>query len=184
MKQQEEVWRDVKGFEGRYLVSNHGRVYSLLMNKIMRQHLTREGYKFVAIYKEKNNQVSCYVHRLVGFAFCDGYEEGFVVNHIDECKTNNNAENLEWVSFKTNINHGTRGQRQGEKRKGIQFTEEHKRKLSDSIKKKIRINGEEFDSVKEAKEKIGNKIVSYLYQSKQLDDVIWEIEYIEKETAA
>lgn len=43
------------------------------------------------------------VHRMVAITFVDGYEEGLVVNHIDGCKTNNRADNLEWVTVQTNI---------------------------------------------------------------------------------
>ena len=43
------------------------------------------------------------VHRMVALAFCEGYQEGLCVNHIDAIRTNNNAENLEWVTYKENI---------------------------------------------------------------------------------
>jgi 2-hydroxy-3-keto-5-methylthiopentenyl-1-phosphate phosphatase len=55
------------------------------------------------------------VHSLVAEAFVDGYFEGAIVNHKDENKTNNRADNLEWVTYRQNSNYGNAKQRQIEK---------------------------------------------------------------------
>ena len=105
-----EEWRDVKGYEGLYEVSNLGNVKSLNYHrqnkeKLLKQHI-RGQYKFVVLYKNKIRQ-PINVHILVAKAFCDGYKEDYVVNHIDEDKLNNKANNLEWVTRKGNSLHSS-----------------------------------------------------------------------------
>lgn len=104
-----EVWRPIEEFGADYFVSNKGRVMSLvnrLQIRIIKQHLTRGGYYKVAL-KGKNREV----HRLVAMAFIENPDNKPCVNHIDENKENNYVENLEWVTYKENANHGTRTER-------------------------------------------------------------------------
>ena len=131
----EEDWKDVVGFEGKYEVSNLGRIRSLphetlivrnfgtpyylsKLGRIINPQPRRHGYLSVWLYGNGGNngrtgkQYS--VHRIVAEAFCpnpNGCEE---VNHINEDKSDNRACNLEWCTHKENSNHGTRGQRIGE----------------------------------------------------------------------
>lgn len=88
--------------------SKGGSIATIRYNgKVMRIQRSRNGYWFVCLYK---NRVSYHagIHRLVAKAFVPGYRAGLEVNHIDECKENNRADNLEWVSPKENINKSTR----------------------------------------------------------------------------
>lgn len=104
-----EVWRPIEEFGADYFVSNKGRVMSLvnsLQIRIIKQHLTRDGYSKVVL-RGKNREV----HRLVALAFIDNPDNKPCVNHIDENKENNCVENLEWVTYKENANHGTRTER-------------------------------------------------------------------------
>ena len=108
-----EEWRDGKGYEGIYKVSNLGNIKSLNYHrqnkeKLLKQHIRgkRGKYKFVVLYKNKTRQ-QVNVHILVAEAFCDGYKENYVVNHIDEDKFNNKANNLEWVTRKDNSLHSS-----------------------------------------------------------------------------
>ena len=109
-----EEWRPVKGYEGRFEVSNYGRVKSFLTMGNCRKvgaeyaHLlkpkkTNRGYLRVCLRIDgKTKDFS--VHRLVVDAFI-GIPDGMVVNHIDGCKTNNNLTNLEVVTYTGNLLH-------------------------------------------------------------------------------
>ena len=68
-----------------------------------------------------------------------------MVNHKDEDKTNNFAENLEWCTNEYNLSYGTARQRQARKVRGRPLTEEHKRKISESMKKHFCSYGERKD---------------------------------------
>ena len=113
----EEIWKDVVGYEGLYQVSNLGNVKSKrgLLKPQPRQH----GYLAVWLYGKgghaKRNARQISVHRLVAEAFIPNPNNYSEVNHLDECKTNNCVDNLEWCSHVQNSNHGTRPQRIGEK---------------------------------------------------------------------
>lgn len=115
----EEIWKDVQGFEGRYQVSNMGRVRSLdrtTIDKTGRVHHTRgmilkdslnkgRGYYRVSLSDGHRNYTHYEVHRLVALHFVPGYKEGLVVNHKNEIKTDNRAENLEWCTYQYNLNY-------------------------------------------------------------------------------
>lgn len=105
-----EEWRTIKGYEDRYEVSNFGRVRSLNNNSILKPFKNTGDYLGVKLYKN-NIRFNKLLHRLVAQAFIPNPENKPQVNHIDENKTNNIVSNLEWVTAKENINHGTRNER-------------------------------------------------------------------------
>lgn len=120
----EEMWKDIKGFEGKYQVSSEGRVKSLarkfvdnfghkqnIKERILKVRTNIQGYKKVTIYDIYGKRKSLSVHRLVCEAFHPNPDNKPEVNHIDEDKSNNRACNLEWVTSKENCNHGTRIER-------------------------------------------------------------------------
>src|SRR5699024_4018323 len=116
---EEEVWKDEKGYEGLYEVSNHGRVKSLARlveyvdgrsyfkdEKILSTPPNTDGYPATLLIKNKRKK-SHRVHRLVAKACVEipnSYDE---VNHIVDIKDNNHVSNLEWCSRVHNKNHGT-----------------------------------------------------------------------------
>ena len=118
-----ENWKDIENYEGLYQVSNEGRVKSLSNDKTRKEKILKPaadggGYMYVNLYKNGQKK-SHKVHRLVASAFIDNSDNLPEVNHIDEDKTNNNLENLEWCSHAFNINHGTRNERVAESQRGM-----------------------------------------------------------------
>jgi hypothetical protein len=102
----EEEWRAVVGYEGLYEVSNLGRVRSLFRYKqIVKGIPTNRGYLRVTLCKNKVHKL-CSIHRLVATAFIPNPYNYPCVNHKDEERTNNQADNLEWCSYKYNANYG------------------------------------------------------------------------------
>lgn len=112
----EEVWRDIKNYEGLYQVSNIGRVKSLKRKgrrkeRILKLFYSGAGYLNVCLSDGIRGQKWYYIHRLVGETFLPKPEGKDDINHKDEDKTNNSIWNLEWVSRKENCNFGTRNER-------------------------------------------------------------------------
>ena len=125
-----EEWRDIEGYEGLYQVSNEGRVRNISKNpyKMMKPHYNQRGYCQVALSKN-NKYIMAAIHRLVAKAFIPNPSNLPQVNHKDEKKDNNIVENLEWCDNKYNSRYGTRGERIGEKHRGVKFSEERKMKM-------------------------------------------------------
>lgn len=96
-----EVFKEIKGFNGRYEVSNLGNVRNINTRHILHPRLNREGYLRVGLRKEGSRKLHTYfVHRLVATAFVynDNMQSKVQVNHIDNNRTNNISENLEWCT--------------------------------------------------------------------------------------
>lgn len=130
-----ELWKDVVGYEGLYQVSNMGNVRSVdhesavtrngvtfitrKKGKMLAPTRRQHGYLGVMLYGKgghaKRGFKTFSIHRLVAEAFIpnpNGYTE---INHLDECKTNNRADNLEWCDRKYNVNYGTTQKRRAKK---------------------------------------------------------------------
>lgn len=112
-----ELWKDIEGLEGLYQVSNKGNFKSLdravrqrnesiqiKKGMVRKQTLTPKGYLFVSLSKQNIN-LGGLSHRFVAKAFIPNPENKPQVNHIDGVKTNNNVENLEWVTNQENVEH-------------------------------------------------------------------------------
>lgn len=119
----QEEWKPIVGYEGLYEVSNFGQIKSLeritnnnihISEHIQTQRIGETGYMYVGLCKE-GVKANKRVHRIVAIAFVPNPENKPQVNHKDENKQNNNADNLEWVTGTENINYGTAIQRAHEK---------------------------------------------------------------------
>ena len=112
-----EIWKDIKGFENQYQISNRGNVRSLERSLKVKDKIGREytrvmkgkilkpsdngiGYKYVSLTNYKGSRR--YVHRLVAEHFLERVEGLEHVNHIDNDKSNNDYTNLEWTNPKLN----------------------------------------------------------------------------------
>lgn len=128
---EQEIWKDIEGFEGCFQVSNLGRVRSL--ERIINNRLMKGIIKKTQIQKNRFEYVNlrkapivklCTVHRLVAKAFIPNPNNLPEVNHKDFNRANNNANNLEWVSGEENRQHFLSGIKPGSYHNGAKLTEE------------------------------------------------------------
>lgn len=126
----EEEWKDIKGFEGAYLISNKGNVFDARRNckKAKRQNC-KTGYVIVDL-KLSEKKKTLYVHRLVAEAFIENPNSYPVINHKDEDKTNNCADNLEWCTQKYNVHYGNGIEKNRQAHIGKKMSAETKKKQS------------------------------------------------------
>ncbi|MGR3177808.1 MAG: NUMOD4 domain-containing protein [Candidatus Anammoxibacter sp.] len=114
-----EIWKDVKGYEGSYQVSNIGGVKSMervvrhsrnqkkkrtVGERIMKLSIGSHGYKTVTLYCKGIPKTHC-VHRLVALVFIPNPENKPCINHINAIRKDNWSENLEWCTQKENVQH-------------------------------------------------------------------------------
>lgn len=113
-----EIWKDIKGYEGYYKVSNLGRVCStdrhvncrdnnirLIKGKILKGLPDKRGGYLCVMLCKGCKKKCCKIHRLVAIHFCDGYNKSLVINHKDGNRTNNTYTNLEFCTQKENVRH-------------------------------------------------------------------------------
>lgn len=111
-----EVWKDIKGFEGRYQISDLGRVKSLarfrkgksgslvpIPERIMKLKRNRGGY--LVAHLRGDSEKHWTVHQIVALHFIDNPEFKPTVNHKDGDKTNNCVTNLEWSTASEQMVH-------------------------------------------------------------------------------
>lgn len=110
MQRIDEQWKPLMygnlDLTDRFEVSNTGKIRNIKSKKELKQVTNKSGYKVICVsYGSRTRKKSLRVHRAVAFMFVNGFQEGLTVNHKDLDKTNNNANNLEWISQKKNAEH-------------------------------------------------------------------------------
>jgi hypothetical protein len=112
----DEIWKDVVGYEGYYRISNLGNLWSvdrrvvsntgmrLIRGQKIATCLSKQGYVTARVCKNDVRK-TLKIHRLVAQAFVENSENKPTVNHINGIKTDNRASNLEWLSIAENLNH-------------------------------------------------------------------------------
>ena len=128
----EEIWKDIKNYEGFYQVSSLGRIRSLdrticqkskygttmikkYKGKIIAPQTQQSKYYVVYLIKQRERR-RLYVHKLVADAFIPNPLNKKEINHKDCDKYNNNVTNLEWVTRKENLEHAVRSGLTGKQR--------------------------------------------------------------------
>lgn len=117
---QDELWKDIPGYEGLYQASTCGRIRTAenkttstafhgkraWKSRILKTKKRKRPYgtydERVDLWKDGTHK-TLLVSRLVAMTWCDGFRDGLTVNHIDGDTTNNSVQNLEWVTLKENI---------------------------------------------------------------------------------
>lgn len=139
---EEEIWKDIKGYEGLYQISNLGNVKSLKRittgKKYGKHNLKEKILKFIksgkyySVHLCKNGKrQATYVHRLVGIAFLENENNYLDINHKDGDTKNNNVENLEWCNRSYNIKHSYKVLKRTANTKGfIDYIQKRKRKIN------------------------------------------------------
>lgn len=105
-----ETWLPIKGYEELYMISSHGNVYSFHRNRLLKPKITRAGYLRVTLCNGTTYK-TVFVHRLVADAFIPNTHLNPTVNHLNEVKTDNRVENLEWATNAEQNTYGTRTER-------------------------------------------------------------------------
>lgn len=139
---EDEIWKDVPGYEGRYRVSSWGRVMSMNFEgrcgpRLLKGVINTNGYRVVDLYKQLKPQ-KWLVHRLVAIAFIPNPDNKPMIDHIDTVRTNNRVENLRWCTLTENQNNPITLMKFSQTSRGRRFSEETKKRLSE-IQKKIQL---------------------------------------------
>ena len=148
-----EEWRPIEGFPG-YIISNLGRVYSERFKRFLKLSVKKSGYVYVALSDSNKKIKHLRLHRLVAKAFIPNPDNLPEVNHKDENKQKNRADNLEWCTSKYNANYGS----MPEKRKN--FNSVAVRSIDPESGKEVR----RYNSMTEADKDMGGKNISHISQ--------------------
>lgn len=174
-----EIWKDVVGYEGRYQVSNLGRIkritritkwisingkeaYRLDKEKIFSLEVGKTGYPIIRLHKNGHKR-RVTVHRLVAQAFIPNPQNKPCINHKDGNRTNNNINNLEWCTYSENNLHEWRCL---------------KKKAYNALKVKRIDTGQIFDTLTEAAKSIGaskTNLSGALKRNGTCGGIKWEI---------
>lgn len=187
-----EIFKVIEGLEGKYMISNKGRVKSLNAYGVKGREMilsnvkTTKGYDSVRLYYESGDSYKQHkVHRLVAKAFIPNPDNKPQVNHKNGIKVDNSVENLEWMTNIENCRHAWDVL-------GRTISEEHKEKARNAATKKVVLSYDkrgtfikEYDSIREAERILnlshGNiaKVCNPLKKDKSAGGYIWKYKHNE-----
>jgi hypothetical protein len=146
-----ENWKAVPGHEGRYEVSDQGRVLSKRTNLFLKPNIMNHGYACVHLYSGgKQSRVVKTIHQLVALAFIPNSYNCREVNHKNFLRRDNRVENLEWVTRKENVAHALAAGRRvyPEKRvRGIDLQSKETVTFESQIAAEIAIRGKQTGGI-------------------------------------
>jgi hypothetical protein len=131
---EQEIWKDIEGYEGLYKISSFGNVFSVRWNRLM-SLIISNGYRRVGLIKNKQNK-KFFVARLVAKHFIPNIENKEYVDHIDRNPLNNHVSNLRWATIIENNGNKSNRKNSFSKYKGVSFHKLHKK-----WETKIQVNG-------------------------------------------
>lgn len=149
----EEIWKDIKDYEGLYQVSNQGRIkrlsgkclakggnYRNLTETILTLFPNKTRYNYLYVNLNNNGIKQFRVHKLVALAFIENPNNYPQINHKDADKNNNSVENLEWCTGQQNIDHAKANnlypERFGEKAPNCKLTQLEVDNIKERLKNK------------------------------------------------
>lgn len=98
-------WKEINGYEGKYIISDYGKIINILSLSEMKPFTTSTGYKRIQL-SQNGIRKKHFLHRLVADAFIPNPNNHPIINHKDENPSNNNYLNLEWCSYQYNATYG------------------------------------------------------------------------------
>lgn len=166
-----EIWKEIKGYEGLYEVSNLGNVRSfdryglsknnskrLIKGRILKKQVDKDLYEYIGLTNLNNERKYYRVHRLVAEAFIPNPDNLPIINHKDEKPDNNCVDNLEWCTYQYNNTYGNRIFKSVLKRKGQKVSDNTIIKTSKQIYCVDKYTGEilnRFISINRAEKELG-----------------------------
>ena len=170
-----EQWKEIEGTNGRLLVSDAGRIKSLLRDgRILKATADTKGYQRLRVTLDRKKL--CFkVHRLVANAFIPNPENYPQVNHINGNKRDNRAVNLEWVRNIDNAHHAIRNGLWRSVYEGAALENERRKKPVIGTDKNG--NVKRFDSVRDAERFLDSRHISDVLKGKRAHVKGWSFSY-------
>lgn len=144
-----EQWKPIQNYDGKYWVSNLGNIKN--STGLMKPAKSSNGYMHITLSKNGERRTMS-VHRIVAEAFVENTNPSVnnVVNHKDESRDNNCADNLEWCTQQQNLLYGTYPSRNSQSRKALFANRDNNWRCIEVV---CLNNGERFRSITDASEK-------------------------------